>query len=402
MNKVRRHFRGSMIITDVHATIIHVPFAHKPYTWTFGSMQGATSIIIRVSTDEEFVGIGEGTSPFHPNISADIVKLIVDSSRHLLLNEDPFDVERIMKKLYGFGGWHFSRHIANWAFGGLEMALWDIVGKASKQPLHNLFGGCVRRKIPFFIFLFRDRPQAMVKEARRYVEEGFKTIYLKVGVNEEEELKQLKEIRNAVGYNVALRLDANEAWTPGAAIRVIKKMEKFDPEFIEQPVSASDLEGMIRVRKAVGVPILADQSSRTLSEALNVVRRGAADALSTSPLDAEGISGCRKVAAVAEAAGLPVVMHSNVETGLATASFLHIIASTPNFFYANQTELPLLSGDILRDGFTFEDGCLEVPDRVGLGVELDWNKVKKYADSYAKATPSRPTKPRPFTTVPRM
>src|SRR5208282_2651078 len=313
-----------MIITDVRTTIIHVPFTH-PYIWTFGSMQGATSLIIQISTDENIVGIGEGTCPFYPNISPDISKLIVDSTRHLILNENPFDIEKIMRKLYGFG-WHFTRHMANSVFGGVEMALWDLVGKTCKRPLYQLFGGCLRKEIPFFGFVFRDNLEAMISDA--------------------------------VGYSVALRLDANEAWTPGAAVRFIKKLERFEPEFIEQPVSASDLDGMIRVRNTVDVPILADQSSRTLSEASNVVRRGAADALSTSPLDAEGIAGCRKVAAVAEAAGLPVIMHSNVETGLATASFLQIIASTQNFLYANQTELPHLSGDILmNDGLKFENGC---------------------------------------------
>src|SRR5208282_3789953 len=390
-----------MIITDVRTTIIHVPFTH-PYIWTFGSMQGATSLIIQISTDENIVGTGEGTCPFYPNISPDISKLIVDSSRQLILNEDPFDIERIMRKLYAFAGWHFARHMANWVFGGVEMALWDIVGKACKRPLYQLFGGCLRKEIPFFGFVFRGDIEVMVSEARKYVEDGFKTLYLKVGVDEEEEVRQIGKIRDAVGYSVALRLDANEAWTPGAAIRFIKKMERFEPEFIEQPVSASDLEGMIRVRNAVDVPILADQCSRTLMEASNVVRRGAADALSTDPLDAEGIAGCRKVAAVAEAAGLPVIMHSNVETGLATASFLQIIASTQNFLYANQTELPHLSGDILKeDSLKFENGCLEVPDKPGLGVELDWDKIRKYADLYTKNNANRPTKPEPYNPTPR-
>jgi len=365
-------------------------------------MLGATSIIIQVSTNENLEGVGESTCPFYPNISPEIVKMIVDYSRQFLINEDPFDIEWIMRKLYG-SGWHFARHIANWAFGGVEMALWDLVGKACKRPLYQLFGGSVRRKVPFFIFLFRDDPQAMAREAKKSVEEGFKTLYVKVGVDEEEELEQLREIRAAVGYKVALRLDANEAWTPGAAIRFIKKMEKFEPEFIEQPVSAFDLEGMVRVRSAVDVPILADQSSHTLSEAMNVVRRGAADALSTSPLDAEGMSACRKVAAVAEAAGLPIIMHSNVETGLSTASFLHIIASAPAFLYANQTELPHLSGDILKEGsLKFEGGNLDVPDGVGLGVELDWQKIQKYAAIYKKSVPPFPTKPDSFNLIPKM
>ena len=388
-----------MLISDVRTTLIHVPFT-RPYVWTFGSMLGATSVIIEDSTDEGLIGFGEGKCSFYPDISPDVFKLIVDSSRRLLLNEDPFDIERIMLKLYGFAGWHFARHMANWIFGGVEMALWDIVGKASKRPLYQLFGGCLRRKIPFFGFVFRDITATMVDEARRYVEDGFKTIYLKVGVDEEEELRQVSEIRDAIGYNVALRLDANEAWTPGAAIRFIKKFERFDPEFIEQPVSASDLEGMVRVRRAVDVPILADQASRTLSEASNVVRRGAADGLSTSPVDAEGMGGCRKVAAVAEAAGLPVIMHSNVETGLCTASFLHIIASTPNFLYGNQTELTHLSGDILKDSFKFRDGCLELPDKPGLGVELDRDKIKNYAETYTKNA-SQYTNPESFNAVPK-
>jgi len=391
-----------LIITDVKTTIVHVPFL-RPYAWTFGNMLGATSIIVEISTNENLVGVGESTCPFYPNIYPEIVKTMIDSSRRFLIDEVPFDIERIMRKMYDVVGWHFARHIANWAFGGVEMALWDLVGKASKLPLYQLFGGCLRRKAPFFIFLFRDTPEAMASEARRYVGEGFKTLYVKVGVDEEEEMEQLREIRDAVGYKIALRLDANEAWTPGAAIRFIKKMEKFEPEFIEQPVLASDLEGMARVRNAVDVPILADQSSHTLSEAMNVVRRGAADALSTSPVDAEGITGCRKIAAVAEAAGLPVIMHSNVETGLATASFLHIIASSANFLYANQTELPHLSGDILKGkSLKFQNGCLEVPDGAGLGVELDWDKIKNNADIYAKGLPKQPPKPGSFNPIPKL
>jgi L-alanine-DL-glutamate epimerase-like enolase superfamily enzyme len=391
-----------MIITDVTTTATHIPFAVKPYEWAFGKLLGSTSIIVQVHTDEGMVGLGEGICSFHPNISADVIKSIVDSSKPFLVGEDPFDSERIMRNLQFSAGWHFFPHIANWAFAGVEMALWDIVGKSCRRPLYKLFGGAVRTEVPFFAFVFRGKPKVMAEEARVHVEEGFKTLYLKVGVQEDEELEQVREIRDVVGYKVALRLDANEAWTPGAAVRIIKKFEKFEPEFIEQPVLASDIEGMLRVKKAVGVPILADQSSRTLFDAFNVVRRNAADALSTGPHEAEGISGCRKVAAVAESAGLPVIMHSNVETGVTTAAFLHIAASSPNFFYANQTELPHISGGLLKQEFQFKDGCLRLPDKPGLGVELDTAKLKKYASVYKKTRLVPPRKGMPPPLVPRI
>lgn len=376
-----------MIITDLQTVSIHVPFKVRPYEWTFGKILGATSILIQVHTDTGIVGLGESFCAYHPNIPADITRSIVDSSKPFLLGQDPFDVEGIMKNLYS-AGWHFFPHIANSALGGVEMALWDIIGKSCRRPLYKLFGGAIRTQIPFFAFVFRAKPEEMAEEARTRVKEGFKTLYLKIGIDEDEELEQVRQIRDAVGYKVALRLDANEGWSPGAAIRMIKKFEKFEPEFIEQPVLAADIEGMARVRKAVGVPILADQAGRTIYEASNIVRRNAADALSTSPEDAEGMSGCRKVAAIAEGAGLPVIMHSNVETGVTTAAHLHIAASSPNFLYGNQTELPLLSGGILKTEFVFKDGCLRLPEKPGLGVELDEGKVKKYADICKKLSPA--------------
>lgn len=362
-----------------------VPFLNRGYQWNFGTKPGATSVLVEVETDEGVQGIGEAPCLFHPYLPADVVQAFVEASRAYLVGEEPFDIERILARLYGTGAWHFARHAANWALGGIEMALWDIIGKACGQPLFRLLGGAIRKEIPFMYFIYRDHPEQMAEEAARARAEGFSTFYVKVGSDIREEISQLEAIRAAIGEEPNLRVDANEAWSPGAAVRNIKKLAKFDLEFVEQPVLSTDLEGMARVRQAAGVPICADQATRTATEVLNAIRHGAADVISFDPSDAGGILAAKKVAGITEAAGIPIFIHSNVELGVATAAHLHLAASTPNCTYANQTEYQFLKDDIIAgERLKLSGGSMKVPEGPGLGVTLNREKLEQYAEEYVK------------------
>ncbi|GAI79877.1 unnamed protein product, partial [marine sediment metagenome] len=150
----------------------------------------------------------------------------------------------------------------------IETALWDIVGKESGKPLYKIWGGAFRKKIPYFGIIMRDPGLTTEKVAELSVElvsRGFKTLFMKVGFDEEEDVEFVKAMREGVGYksNIKIRLDANQAWTPGQAINMINRLEKYDLEFIDQPVLMYNLEEMARVRSAVSVPILSHESAWT-------------------------------------------------------------------------------------------------------------------------------------------
>jgi L-alanine-DL-glutamate epimerase-like enolase superfamily enzyme len=162
-------------------------------------------------------------------------------------------------------------------------------------------------------------------------------------------------------------------------------MEKWRIDIVEQPVLPADLDGMAYVRNSTGSQILAHESSWTLPDALNVIRRGAADITSVEPRMTWGILATKKAAAIAEAAGMPVIMHSFAELGVAQAAFLHVIASTPNFILANQCMYDWFDDDYIKGGQMAYDGpFLPVTEGPGLGVELDPEKVRQYHEQYRK------------------
>jgi L-alanine-DL-glutamate epimerase-like enolase superfamily enzyme len=309
---------------------------------------------------------------------------MIDAAKPLLIGEDPFQIDKLRKKLYArFNLIHFHLHAANWAFSGIDSALWDIVGKACGQPLYRLWGGGYRNKVKFWGWVPYATLPIIEDESRRYVEQGFDCLYLKVGLDRKRDVESVKALREAVGYDVDLRIDANQAWTPSGAIRMIRKMEKYDLEFVEQPVLMYNLDALVRVRDAVSTPILSHESSWTFHETLNVLKHDAADAVQLDPRFDEGVWGFRVAAGMAEAAGIGAVAHSFGELGVATAFVIHAIASSPAFVYANQTAYSFLADDVLRGGMMkFEDGHLSVPDKPGLGVELDPQKVEKYSKIY--------------------
>jgi len=368
-------------ITDLKATVVAVPLTKVTATsiFTFGEAP-LVSVLVEISTDEGITGIGES-----PVISgAEICKSMIDAAKPLLIGEDPFHIDKLRKKLYArFNLIHFHLHAANWALSGIDSALWDIVGKACRQPLYRLWGGGYRNRVKFWGWVPYATLPIIKDESRRCVEEGFDCLYLKVGLDRKRDVESVKAIRDAVGYDVDLRVDANQAWTPSGAIRMIKKMEKYDLEFVEQPVLMYNLDALVRVRDAVSTPILSHESSWTFHETLNVLKRDAADAVQLDPRFDEGVWGFRVAAGMAEAAGIGAVAHSFGELGVATAFVIHAIASSPAFVYANQTAYSFLADDVIQGGMMkFKEGHLSVPEKPGLGVELDSGKVEKYSKVY--------------------
>ncbi|MBC7235071.1 MAG: mandelate racemase/muconate lactonizing enzyme family protein, partial [Chloroflexi bacterium] len=338
-------------------------------------------VIVEVFTDKGLIGLGEAPCP----TGTEAAKTLIESARPLLLGQDPLQPEPLKKRLYAaFNLTHLHIHAACWALNAIDMALWDVVGKACGQPLYRVWGGAFRKRIPFYASVSHELPpDAAAAKAAEYVAQGYGTIYRKVGLDEENDLACLKAIREAIGPSVKLRVDANQSWSAGEAIRIIRRMAEYDLEFVDQPVLMYNVDELARVRAASPVPIAAHEASWTMYEALQVIKRGAADVIHVDPRFDAGMMGARVTAGMAEAAGLPVVMHHFSTLGVALCAYLHVIASCPNFTYANQTGYFRLYDDVLAGGLVpIEGGSIAVPEEPGIGVTLDADKMATYSAAY--------------------
>ena len=369
-----------MKITNVRSTLIRVPYSDAVRfpggTEIDQRPDGYVTIIVELETDEGVVGIGESVRAGLPERQLEILDQVIDR----VLGADSFDIEGLWSKM----GWSGEPIVAR-TLCGLESAIWDAMAKASGQPLCKLLGGVVRTRIPFMPVLHRyPKVEAIVEEATESVERGFKCFMIKVGAlggTPEEDLEVIEAVREAVGPGIELVMDANGAWSSGTAIRMIRKMERYDPFYVEDPVSK--LDQMVDIRKRVQVPICAHGFAASSPEAaLEVIRREAADVIVLAHRNV-GIHGIKKAGAIAEAAGIPAVLHSAYELGLAKAVMVHLAASTPSVMYPNQTQYEMIGDDIITGGrLEFVDGCLQVPEKPGIGVEIDGGKLEEYAENW--------------------
>lgn len=367
-----------MKITAIRATPVCVPLASDEL-WAFGGRQGLVSIIVELVTDEDVIGVGE--APAYP--TADIVLAVLRSLEDLVIGEDPRHIERIVRRIDAVGTWHHVR-ASSPAIAAVEMACWDIVGKLAGQPLVNLFGGPVRDEVEYFWYVVRSDTEAMRATVHEGLARGFETFYVKVGwADPAADIDVVATVRDAAGPAARIRVDANEAWSAGAAIRIVGDLEQFDLEFVEQPVSGRNLAEMAYVRSRLSVPMLSNEATWTREDVLAAVRAGAADAMSIDNQMDGGLLNMKRAAGIADAAGIPVVKHSLGELAIATVAAAHLIASTANFLYANQSYAALLADDVVEGGaLSYERGRLRIPDRPGVGVVLDPDRVAAHAERY--------------------
>lgn len=374
-----------MKITDVKATPVVVPMKHSPtQSKVVAGPRVMPSIIVQVFTDEGIVGVGEAPQLLGGQISAQFI----ETTKTLLVGKDPANINLLVRSLYAqYSLSHFHIHSGCWAVNGVEMALWDIAGKRAGMPLYQLWGGAYRKQIEFFGDIDRQEPAGMTQVAERLADEGYHTIYTKVGFGLDSDMEALAAIRaGAPDPNVKIRVDANQSWNTGEAIHIINNFEQFGMEFIDQPVLMYNLDALKHVHDSVHVPIAAHESGWTMYDMLNVVKSGAVDYVHLDPRFDAGITGSRISAGIAEAAGIQCVRHAFFELSVAFAMFLHLCAATPNATLPHQhSEYDMLEDDVIKGGlFQFHGPYCDVPEGPGLGVEIDEDKLAKYHEAYVK------------------
>ena len=267
------------------------------------------------------------------------------------------------------------------------MALWDIKGKALSVPVYELLGGEVRDRIPVSGYVFIDTPEENVKLARYYMSLGLPRLKVKVGRDPQSDIDRVAALREAIGTDRIIRIDADGAWSAKKAIQVIKSLMPYGLALAEQPVPVHDHEGLGLVRRSVDVQVAPDGPLRTIEDAVRYIRMQTCDALVIRPEQTGGLQNFRHVAAMAGGAGLSCASGSAGTSGVLMAARLHAVASSSNFFYPSDSHYYFLADDVLKGGMlTIEDGAMSVPRGPGLGVELDDEKVTEYATKHVETT----------------
>ena len=334
-------------------------------------------VIVRIATDTGIMGLGEAT----PDLgffgqTLEEVKSVID--RYFgprLLGMDPFDRENILYQL------DFKDNSC--ARSAIDLAIHDLLGKALNVPVFQLLGGKCRDRVQVALEIGGGPPGAMATTCARFVEQGVRAFKPKIGGHPDRDVERLKAIRDAVGRGVTIRADANQGYTPKEAIRLCRLADKFDVglELLEQPVHYLDLHGMAEVRDAVDTLIEADESCYGIKDAINIIRAGAADVLNIKIEKVGGLYNAKKVAALAEAAGLGCVIGTAFGTGITDAAKLHLAASTMAIMDAVEFTEIYLHDNLLSAPHDQElrlplhDGCIPVPQGPGFGVVFDEEKA---------------------------
>ena len=377
-----------MKITRVHATPLAVPFKETHVTWT-GTYSAKSTLLIEISTDEGITGIGEAPGIPLPEIN----QLIVKEFEPLLVGADPFAINLFHQRALDLQSkigltattWKTYRNIANNALGGIDIALWDIVGKAMGQPVHRLLGGALRDRIDMFAWIHRKDQREMVEDALQFKQQGFRVYYLKIGLGTQRDRADLMALRDALGPTALIRGDANGAWSATQALQEIRAFEDLKLDWIEQPVTEADFDGFERVARVSPVPLCIDQGVNTNQLAYEAIRRRLADAICSDIHRVGGITALREMAAMAQLANIQVCRHAGPEFAISGFAHLHAMSTIPNASLGNQTYATTIADDIVNEPTTaFRDGSLTVPQTPGIGVTLDRDKVAKYAEMYVK------------------
>lgn len=373
-----------MNITDIEVIPVEVPLPDAFYpSWIPGFPQMHNRFtLVKIKTDDGITGIAAGVA--FMNEGAGVANVI----KPFLFGRDPFNVEEIVKILrnatyLGYRMWY------------LEIALWDIIGKACNKPVYKLLGG-YQKKIKTYCSTGECRDaKTRVKDVLKIKEMGFKAVKLRFkSENPFNDIETLAAVREAVGPDFDIMVDANQAWpvhglgayTPWnvtIAVQMLKEMEKYNVRWVEEPLYKNDYEGLQELRRKTNIPIAGGEQNQDLDEFRDLIEKRCYDILQPDATLSGGILNSRKVATMCEAHNLQMNPHTWTN-GIGFAANLHVMAAIPNctyceFPYEPPGWVPEAREGVLKEVFMPDaNGYITVSDKPGLGIELDEEKVEKY------------------------
>ena len=374
-----------MIISAVRTHVLEAKLS-QPFAYSRAWYDTRTAMVVEIETDTGLIGWGECYGP------ARMTAAVVQSVTPWLIGEDPLRTDYLWQMIYARLRDHGQKGVVIEGLSGIDIALWDIKGKHFGVPAHRLLGGPLRTEVQAYATgLYRrksgDPLRYLAEEAAGYVAEGFRAVKLKVGFGVDEDAAVTRAVREAIGSNVALMVDANHAYDAVAAIRLGRLIEPYDIGWFEEPVPPEDLAGYRAVKAALSIPVAGGECEFTRFGFRDVLTSQAIDIIQPDTCAAGGLSECKKIADMAEAFGVRYNPHV-WGTGIAIAASLQLLAVLPAHTPVSLAPLqPLLEFDrtehpirqsLLVQPIEHTGGIVRVPDGPGLGIEVDRDALARF------------------------
>ena len=367
-------------IKTIDTRMVRIPAA-SPYK--MGAMETgashAMSIIVRVETEDGVEGWGETfLTPgwYGADTPAGMIWLINAVFAKVLKGVSVFDTEAVegrMQKAWQLGNWY--------AKGAVEIAVRDAAARTVGQPINAFMGGVYRDRFAMSGGIGTETPEVMAAKAVTFKERGFRTVKLKIDSVHELDLdiSRVREVREAVGPEMNIRLDGNGVYTVPQAVKLCRKIEDFDIESFEQPVQAHNLKGMAEIRSAIGIPLMADESVETIHDAMAVIEHRAADIIKLKISKCGGLGPSRRIADLCQAADIRVTVGNGFNTSLLAIAELQLACSSSAIEPAGEFIGPDKLEDDICGPMVIENGDAILPKGPGLGVEIDREKLETYS-----------------------
>jgi glucarate dehydratase len=366
---------------------VAVPYTHAEVSARV-RRRGVNAVVVKLTAEGGCIGWGESCS------GADVrsIEAAVQAMAPFVVGRDAWDGEAIARDVFRTGLWDYRAPTGNFAFAGIDMALWDLCGKACRQPLHRFFGGPARPEVEYFCYLAQGAPEDLRRQCLDGKARGYRCYYLKVGLDAAAEEAMLEALRATVGPDALIRVDANEAWSVPEAARLLGRWhERFGIDFAEAPVPIFPLELMRDLRARVPVALCANEGLGTQADAYRVIASGVADVVCFSSYWVGSLRRFHTLSHLANLLGVGVCKHTHGELGLAATAMHHLTLTLPNAVDGAQQTAALMADDILRAPLPIAFGPRwGIPEAPGLGVEVDEDRLARHHAAFLRDGPFLP------------
>jgi D-galactarolactone cycloisomerase len=369
-------------ITRVEAFPLGIPL-DEPLRWGAMVVHSKGGIVVEVETDEGLVGLGE--AGFSAEYFSTVGPIINKQLAPMLIGSDPLQIGEIWEQMYQATHLWGRRGVETYAISGIDIALWDLMGKVTGQPVHRLLGSTKTSVRAYFAPSLKP-PAQMVPEAEKAVADGFTAMKLRVGLGLDTDRAIVREVRNAVGPNVDLMVDANMAYDRRTALRMAKEFEDLGVTWLEEPIRTRSLTQYLDdhtwLAERVGIPLAGGESLLTRYEYLDAVSRRTFDVLQPDCTTVGGISEAKRVADLASAWNIACIPHIGCSsgTGIGLAAGLQMILASANSYMVEYDAYGGPGWDgLLEEPLAVVDGVLHAPSAPGLGVSLAPDAKTRFA-----------------------
>lgn len=354
-----------MKITDIKIGHISVPLK-KPFKTALRTVNSVEDVIVQIETDTGNIGYGEAppTAVITGDTKGSIVEAVNVYIKPHLIGKSIENFEELMLILDKAIVKNSSAKAA------VDIALHDLYGQMLKAPLYKIWGG-YRKEIITDITISVNSPEQMAKDSLEAIVLGYDTLKIKVGKEPELDLARMKAIRAAVGYEVKLRIDANQGWKPKEAVKILRSMEDagLNIELVEQPVAAHDIEGLKYVADNSIIPVMADESMFTTADAIKIMQIRAADYVNIKLMKTGGLNNALKICTLAELYGMECMIGCMLEAKVSVTAAVHLAAAKSIITKVDLDGPVLCSADPVTGGAVFNDYKITLPDSPGLGIK---------------------------------